>query len=32
VMTLLRDLAGRHDLSQFTLEKPGFRLELRRCP
>jgi oxaloacetate decarboxylase (Na+ extruding) subunit alpha len=31
VMTLLRDLAGRHDLSQFTLEKPGFRLELRRC-
>jgi oxaloacetate decarboxylase alpha subunit len=31
VMTLLRELAGRRDLSQFTLEKPGFKLELRRC-
>jgi oxaloacetate decarboxylase alpha subunit len=31
VMTLLRDLAGRRDLSHFTVEKPGFRLELRRC-
>jgi oxaloacetate decarboxylase alpha subunit len=31
VMTLLRDLAGRRDLSHVTVEKPGFRLELRRC-
>jgi oxaloacetate decarboxylase alpha subunit len=31
VMTLLRDLAGRRDLSQVTVEKPGFKLELRRC-
>jgi len=31
VMTLLRDLAARRDLSQVTVEKPGFRLELRRC-
>ncbi|MEJ0036087.1 MAG: biotin carboxyl carrier protein [Gammaproteobacteria bacterium] len=30
VMTLLRELAGRHDLSHVTVEKPGFRLELRR--
>ena len=32
VMTLLRDLAARRDLSHVTVEKPGFRLELRRCP
>jgi oxaloacetate decarboxylase alpha subunit len=31
VMTLLRDLAGRRDLSHVTVEKPGFKLELRRC-
>ena len=32
VMTLLRGLAARRDLSRITVEKPGFRLELRRCP
>jgi oxaloacetate decarboxylase alpha subunit len=32
VMTLLRELASRRDLAHFSVEKPGFRLELRRCP
>ncbi len=32
VMTLLRELAARRDLSHITVEKPGFRLELRQCP
>jgi oxaloacetate decarboxylase alpha subunit len=31
VMTLLRELTSRRDLSHFTVEKPGFKLELRRC-
>ena len=29
LMSLLRQLTSRHDLSQVTVEKPGFRLELR---
>jgi len=31
VMTLLRELTRRRDLSHFTVEKPGFKLELRKC-
>jgi len=29
LMSLIRQLTSRHDLSQVTVEKPGFRLELR---
>jgi oxaloacetate decarboxylase alpha subunit len=31
VMSLLRGLVQRHDLGQVTIEKPGFRLRLRRA-
>ena len=30
VLRLLGDLAGRGDLKQVSVEKPGFRLRLRR--
>jgi oxaloacetate decarboxylase alpha subunit len=30
VMSLIRQLTGRRDLSSVSVEKPGFRLELRR--
>jgi hypothetical protein len=29
-MKLLRGLAQRHDLTEVTIDKPGFRLNLRR--
>ncbi len=32
VMALIRKLTSRRDLSQVSVEKPGFRLELRRLP
>jgi oxaloacetate decarboxylase alpha subunit len=32
LMSLIRQLTSRHDLSQVMLEKPGFRLELRGNP
>ena len=31
VMSLIRQLTARRDLAQISVEKPGFRLELRRC-
>ena len=31
VISLIRQLTARRDLAQVTVEKPGFRLELRRC-
>jgi oxaloacetate decarboxylase alpha subunit len=30
-MSLIRTLTARRDLSQVSVEKPGFRLELRRA-
>ncbi len=32
VMSLIRQLTTRRDLSHVCVEKPGFRLELRRNP
>jgi hypothetical protein len=31
VISLIRQLTARRDLSHVSVEKPGFRLELRRC-
>ena len=30
VLSLIRQLAARRDLAQVAVEKPGFRLQLRR--
>jgi oxaloacetate decarboxylase alpha subunit len=32
VKNLLRQLSARRDLTHFSVEKPGFRLELNSCP
>ena len=32
VMDLIRKLAGRQDLARITVDKPGFRLDLRKGP
>jgi oxaloacetate decarboxylase alpha subunit len=31
VMSLIRELTARRDLAHIAVEKPGFKLELRRC-
>ena len=32
VMSLLRQIAGRSELSHVSIQKPGFKMELRRHP